>query len=316
MRPRINLVTSHDPRPMTASPIPLSADESLEARIRSRYPTLSATERRLADTVLAQRDALLGFSATELAHLAAVSKASAARFFRRLGFPDFNAFRARVRAEVASNVPLHRMAQRRPSRNMLARLGQHARNDAACLARLDAVLDGDALERAVSVLAQGRRVWIVGYRNAHTVATYAHALLHQVRAQVALLNDVAARESELLADLDKADVVLVIDLRRRAARLPVLLGAVREAGAKLILLTDAQVSAIETSADAVLRSPTHFGQMFDAYVAPISLVNFLACEVAARSDSAARKRLARIERLHHELADLERDPGSDRKTIT
>ncbi|MDE2605778.1 MAG: MurR/RpiR family transcriptional regulator [Burkholderiales bacterium] len=301
---------------MTASSPPSVAEEPLEARIRARYPGFSAADRRLADAVLARRDALLGLSATELAQLADVSKASAARFFRRLGFVDFNAFRARVREEASNQAPLHRMAQRRPSRNMLARLAQHARNDADCLGRLGAVVDGDALERAVALLAKGRRVWILGYRNAHTVASYAHALLHQVRTQVALLNDAAARESELLADLDQSDVVLAIDLRRRSARLPVLLAAVHDAGARLVLLTDARISGLEARADAVLRSPTHLAQLFDAYVAPISLVNFLASEVAARTDSAARKRLARIEKLHQELADLERDPGSDRKTVT
>lgn len=297
------------PAPMTDRPSDPdteadTAPEPLQAQVRRLYPALSATERRLADVVLAQRDALLGYSATELAALAGVSKASAARFFRRLGFADFQAFRGQLRAEAAV-VPLHRLGRTRARPGWQAQLQAHAERDALCLQRLPAALDEATLARAVTLLAQARRVAVVGYRNAHTVAVYARALLHQVRPQVALLNDAAGRESELLADLAAADVVLAIDLRRRTTRLPVLLQALRGSGARLLLLSDAPVSALEPLADVVLRCPTHDGELFDAYVAPISLVNFLASAVAARSSTAVRARLARIEALHQALADLE-----------
>lgn len=290
--------------------------EPIEARIRGLYPELSTTERRLADAVLAQREALLGYTATELARLAQASKASAARFFRRLGYADFNEFRAQVRVEASSQVPLHRMAQPHAPKSIDARLAGHLQQDAVCLGRVAPVLDSQALARAVQLIARARRVWVLGYRNAHAVATYARALLHQVRAQVAGLSDASARETELLADVDPADVVLVIDLRRRTQRLHALLDAVHSIGARTVVLTDAQVSPFDARADAMLRCPTHFGQVFDSYVACVSLVNFLAAEVAARSDAAARKRLARIEKLHRALADLEEEPGSDIKTVT
>lgn len=282
-----------------------AAAEPIDEQIRRLYPALSATEKRLADVALARRDALLGYSATELAALAQASKASAARFFRRLGYADFGAFRARLRAEADRHAPLNRMAAGRPGRRLGPRLQSHVEQDLACLARLPQALDAAALERAVTLLAQARRVRVLGYRNAHTVAFYAQALLHQVRPQVALLNDAAARETELVADLEKTDVVLAIDLRRRTRRLAVLLAAARGRGARVLLVTDAQVSALDALADAVLRSPSHSAQIFDAYVAPVSLVNFLASEVAARSERAARARLARIEDLHLALADLE-----------
>lgn len=294
-------------------------DEPLDAQLRRLYPSLSGAERQLADVLLAQRDAVAAYSATELAQMAQVSKASAARFFRRLGFVDFNAFRTRVRAEVIPQAPLHRLsppAGRGKRLDLGQRLQAHAAADAACLARLEATLDLTALDAAIDRLIRGKRIWVLGYRNAHTVAFYAQALLHQLRPHVRLLDDGSGRETEWLADIDRDDVVLAIDLRRRTRRLTQLVEVLHDQGVPVVLLTDVQASALDAHAAAVLRTPSHFAQIFDAYVAPMSLINFLACEVAARANASTHKRLSQIEALHTRLDDLDPDTATNARTVT
>ncbi|MDD5334589.1 MAG: MurR/RpiR family transcriptional regulator [Rhodoferax sp.] len=285
--------------------------ESLAAKIRQAYDALSVTERKLADVVLTRQKDLLSYSATELAKLAGVSKASAARFFRRLGFADFHAFRQHVRSQVSQQSPLFRMDLSRTRQSALSRLEQHVQQDAL---RLRALLDGasdDTLERALALLTQARRILVVGYRNSAMTAFHAHALLSQVRPGVQLLNDMAGQAAEMLADLDATDVLLVLDFRRRTRRLAPLVAAARSAKVRLLLLTDAQLSALTSQAAVVLHCPspgaTPMQQIFDSYVAAVSLVNYLAGAVAARTRKQARSRMARIEDLHTLLHDLETD---------
>ncbi|MGT2491819.1 hypothetical protein ACU4GD_18050 [Cupriavidus basilensis] len=52
-------------------------------KIHQCYGELSSADKKLADVLLMRQKDLLSYSATELAELASVSKASAARFFRR-----------------------------------------------------------------------------------------------------------------------------------------------------------------------------------------------------------------------------------------
>lgn len=303
--------------PNTAAPSDPALDPPpalpLAEHLRALHAQLPAAERRLADTVLARRDALLGYSATELAALAGVSKASAARFFRRLGFADFQAFRAAVRAEAAGGAPRPQpvdAAARPRRRDLSGQLAEHAERDRQVLQRLPVLVDAAALAAAVELLARARRVAVLGLRNAQVVALYAQSLLHQLRPQVGLLAGLAARESEALADLGAGDLLLAVDLRRRTTRLPALVRAARAAGVRVLLLSDAPLSPLEADADTVLRIPTHDAQVFDAYVAPISLVNFLAAALAERAPAAVRQRLARIEALHAALADLEAGPST------
>jgi DNA-binding MurR/RpiR family transcriptional regulator len=278
--------------------------DTLTARIRQCRDALSPTERKLAEVLLRHERELLGFSATELAQLAGVSKASAARFFRRLGYADFSAFRQQLRDQPAQQSPLSRIDQG-PSQ-AASGLQQHVQGDTARLAQLLSNLSQDSLEQALSLLSQSRRIAVLGYRNGYLSAFYASALLSQVRPDVLLLNDAAGREAELLADLGAQDLLLLVDFRRRSGRVGPLVSTVRSAHTRVLLLTDAQLSPLARAAELVLHCPSHSAGPFDSYVGAVSLLNYLASALAARLRKPARQRLARIEGLHallHDLAD-------------
>ena len=304
---------------------------ALEAQIQRSYAALSAAEKKLADVLLTQQKALMSYSATELAELAGVSKASAARFFRRLGYVDFNAFRQALREQVSEQSPLYLMehaslpgaadgAQKRksaagkrtvarPEPAMFAALQAHVQRDSQRLAALCDQLGEHTLETTLDKLVNARRVWVVGYRNSYMLAFYASALLSQSRPEVYLLSEHAGKDAELIAEIEAKDVLLAMDFRRRARRLAGVVTLAREAGAGLVLLSDAPMSTLAASADAVLRCSQHSGQpggqVFDSYVAAVSLINFLATAMVGRTRKRARVRMARVERAHDVLGDLE-----------
>jgi len=281
--------------------------EPLDARILKLYDQLSATDRKLGDVVIANKKELLGYSATELAGLAGVSKASAARFFRRLGYSGFSDFRQHIRAQVSQESPLARIGNAPVRQSECVRLQAHVQNDVVRLSHLRDGLTEDVLEKALDLLVRARRVWIVGYRNGCMTAFYASALLSQVRHDVNLLNEISGREAEFLADLNDKDVLLAVDFRRRTSRLPRIVTAARSAGARVLLLTDTPISGLASQATAILPCPNQTEQVFDSYVTAVSLMNFLATSMAARTRKQTRARMSRIERLHAALSDLEID---------
>lgn len=280
---------------------------SLESRVRLLYGELSSAERKLADVVLARHDALLGYTATELAQLAGTSKSTAARFFRRAGFAGFDEFRQQVRAHHARQSPLARMAQGRRKDSLGQQLHDHLRQDGQRLAAWADALPEAQVQAALTLLSRARKVWVVGYRHSQVTAGYAQALLTQVRGDVLSLNDAGGREADLLACASDKDVVLAVDFRRRSTRLPAVLAAARSMGAQVVLLTDAPVSALAMQAQVVLRcgASDDSGTLFDSYVCAVSLMNFLAGAFAAQSKTGTHARLQRIERLHVVLGDLE-----------
>lgn len=277
--------------------------DSIAQKIRQHYAELSAADRKLADLLLRQQAGLVGYSATELADLAGVSKASAARFFRRLGFADFQAFRAELRRGAAQQSPLHRMRQT-ARKTGTPQFAQHIEADTANLAALREAVDDATVDATAELLARARSVFIVGYRNSHATAFYAAAILSQIRPGVQLLDDAAGHQAEQLADCGPQDVLLVADFRRRTSRLLPLVTAARAAGMRVIVLTDTPLSDLTAQAALVLHCPHQDEQMFDSYVGAISLVNFLATATTARVRKPARARMQRIEELHRALGDF------------
>ena len=139
---------------------------TLEQTIRTNYDLLPVGERKLADVVLAMGCELGAWSATELAESAGVSKATASRLVRRLGFSDYQAMRQQARA---SGSPL---AALRGAHAKQGTLGRHLDHDVACLTYTLEGISADLARRAVEVLAQAARIWVVGFRNSYALALY------------------------------------------------------------------------------------------------------------------------------------------------
>ena len=277
--------------------------DPLVQRIRETYEALPLGERKLAELILEMRGDLAAYSATELAARSGVSKATAARLVRRLGYADFHEMRRQARNQYHNGSPL---AELSTNLDLDATLAQHLAHDVAGLTRTMETIPADDVQSAVGILARAQRVFVVGFRNSYAPAFYARELLVQVRPHVVLLPVAGQTVSEELSDLGQGDAILAFGFRRRPPVLGRILRIAAAAKARTVLLGDASIGKFGKSANIVLRCFNRGARLFDSYVAAMSLVNYLGSGVALALGARAQQRLHRIESLHDELSDLER----------
>ncbi|MBA3034579.1 MAG: MurR/RpiR family transcriptional regulator [Gammaproteobacteria bacterium] len=268
------------------------------------YDRLPPGEQKLADTTLSRLNDLASYSATELALSAKVSKATAVRFFRRIGYQSFGQVRRQARAEAHLASPLYALAGINPKERATDALSKHVGSDIRNLTETFQRQDARQFERAVSLLAEAPRVRVIGMRNGQFVAQHAAYLLAQLRDDVASMPGASMTLAEDLASLDKRDVLVVVDFRRRAAMLPTIVNAARGLGVNLVFISGPGMSALSRPGDIALQCLTEGAAVFDSYVAAISIVNYLATAVAKQLEKHSRKRLEVIEALHESLEDL------------
>ena len=273
----------------------------LEQTIRTNYDRLPIGERKLADVVLEMRCELAAYSATELAESAGVSKATASRLVRRLGFSGYEAMRQQTPASPASGSPLAELAAERADKGTLER---HVEHDIACLTRTLEAISADLARRAVEILAQADRIWVVGFRNSYVLALYARALLAQVKPDARLLPVPGQTVAEELSALAEGEAVLMLGFRRRPHGLAEILRTAAQAKARIVLIGDPSLGDLDKHADVTLRCDSRGSSLFDTYVAPISLLNYLCSQVALELGEAARQRLRRSEQLRDRLGDF------------
>jgi DNA-binding MurR/RpiR family transcriptional regulator len=279
------------------------AEPTIQESIMAVYDSLPPGERKLADTVLSRLADLASYSATELAADALVSKATAARFFRRIGYESFGHARLQARAEAHMASPLYAFAGAARERDADA-LSRHVADDLNNLSESFRQSGSGAFEQAIGLIAKASRVHVVGMRNGHFVAQYAAYLLGQVREDVISLPGAAMTLAEDLVSLRRGDVLLVVDFRRRSTLLPIIVDTARQAGAQLVFLAGPGMTPLSRNGDVVIRCLTDSASIFHSYAPAVSIVNYLCAGVATELGRKSRKRLEAIEDLHESLGDI------------
>lgn len=268
------------------------------------YDELPLGERKLADTILARLNNLASYSATELAADASVSKSTAARFFRRIGYQSFGHARRQARAEAHLASPLYALAGVNPKEPATDSLSRHVAADIRSLSETFERQDARQFAKAVKLIVKARRVCVLGMRNGHFIAQHMTYLLAQLRNEVTALPGPAMTLAEDMAVLRRDDVLLVVDFRRRTALLQNIVQVARQSGASLVFITNPGMPALSRTGDVVLSCLTDGASIFDSYVAAVSIVNYLCAAVAKALGSQSRKRLEAIEALHEVLGDI------------
>lgn len=274
--------------------------DAIDVRIAALFDELTESEKRLAEVVLEAAGDLSAFTAGELAARADVSAATAARFFRRLGYESYGDLRRSVRNARTWGSPLYELsAAERP-----ADFARHVAQDVENLQRLAAEIPPPALAEAIELLVSARRLHVIGFRNSAALAAYARGLLAHVKPDVRLLPLAGQTLAEDIVGLGPDDALLVLGFRRRPPALRDLMSAVRDSGARILLITDASAARTAHLAHVTLRCPNQGASLFDSYVAPMSLISHLASAVGMALGEVAKSRLSMIEDLHRRLEPL------------
>jgi DNA-binding MurR/RpiR family transcriptional regulator len=279
----------------------------LVLRIQDRFERLAPSERKLASLLLEREDEILTYSATELAALAGVSKATAARLFRSLGYQDFTEVRLQAREERNRTAPVQRVAMpATPRRRAGTTISGHLEQEVANLVRTFEGLRSDLLTQATKQLAQAPRLWLLGLAAEEGLARHARLLFARLRPEVHLLGGHTGAWAEDLAMAGPSDALLVMALSPR----PRLVLPILEHGRTTRLQTIAIVdpTGVATARRlAALPLPCHAAspEPGPSHTAAFSLLRLLATATAARLGMSAVKRLELIRAIHEELEDLE-----------
>ena len=278
---------------------------SLESRIRTRYDQMSAVEQKLSDVILASPGQLAMQTATELAISAGVSKATATRFFRALGYDSYDAARREARKASSAGSPLYLQHLNDADQDPKALMQHHLDQEIANLAKTYESLSHTDLAQMAQAIAKARRVVLIGYRHSQTIAVMFRSNLIQVRDDILLLPAPGDSLAEYLAGLDGRDVAICIGLRRRVPELESAMAAMAELGVPLLYLSDVLAGKPAKLARWVIRCHTEGSLMFDSNASVAGVTNLICSLVGKELAGEKSMHLAQAEVLHQKLGALE-----------
>jgi len=274
----------------------------LDERLRSQYAQLSPQEQRIADFVFDHFDDLISYNSADLARLSGASIATVSRLFKRLGYEKYKDMRDELRTLRQSGMPLTDNRDAVQGNTLLAR---HYKQEMANLTRWVNSIDAGHFGEVVQALANSKRIFIIGMRNAYPVALHLRQQLLQARTQVEVLPQPGQTLSEELVDLTPEDLVVVMAFRRRPRIIRPLLQQLQHNGIPTLALCEPQAQAVMTLTRWQLCAPLDSVSAFDSYAAANSLINLLANAVLHERLSDGRQRIHQIADLYGQLDELE-----------
>lgn len=288
------------PPPRSRTIVP-TKPPTIDARIEALAEPLPESERKLAELLSAQPALLATHSATELATLAASSKAAVTRFIQRLGYDSFAQARREAREAQRWGAPGFQADADAPVEEVF---GVHLRRDIENLTETFSRLAVGVAKPAVAKLAEARRVAVVGFRNSQPLAQYFGRQLVLLRDNVMVLPQPGQTLGEDLAHLGPEDLLVILALRRRVPALSRAAALARKAGVPVLAFTDCGAEDGALPATWRIQCEVRGASRFDSYVGPISVLNLLVSALSRHPSIDASARLRQIERWHEGLDEL------------
>lgn len=274
----------------------------LTLAIQEHHEQLSPSEQKLATLLLERADDLLTYSATELATMAGVSKATAARLFRSLGYADFNEVRLQAREErnlappFQSSAPL-REAPRRPHS-----IAAHLQAEAESLARTFESLRSDTLQKAADLLAKAPRVWLLGIGLDEGLVRFVRPQLARARPDVHLLGNQSGVWAEDLAMTGPRDALLLVLTQPRSKLMERLLTHAATTRLETVAVVDIRNTAWARRACTVTLPCYSAGtNELDSATMAASMLHLLVRNAAVRIGARARQRQDLVSNISQEL---------------
>ena len=237
-----------------------AAGQLLKA-IKEEFQSLSRQLKLIARYIEQHRDHIGLDRIQDVAERCGVQPSAVIRFAKRFGFSGYTEMQKIFRYGLAQQLA--------PSRNYQARIrsviaqakGRLSSADIADefiggsiagMQELKRDLHSTVFDDAVALLAGTQTVWVVGSRRSFAVAAYLTYALQHTEKRIELLSGLGHMQEGALRNLRAGDVMLVVSFSPYAEESLQCARVAASGGARLIAITDSQMSPLAALASAVL----------------------------------------------------------------
>ena len=284
----------------------------LITKIQSVLRGFSKGQKQIARFILEHYDKAAFMTASRLGVTVGVSESTVVRFATELGYDGYphlqRALQEMIRNKLTSVQRMEVAGDRMGGRDVLQTV-LHADTDMIRVT-LDEI-DRDAFQGAVDALMGAKRIYILGVRSSSALASFLGFYFNLLFENVTLVHTNSVSEIfEQVLRVGPGDVLFGISFPRYSKRTLSAMKYARDRGARVIALTDSQLSPLARVADHVLLARSDMASFVDSLVAPLSVINALIVAVGMSRRDEIEQTFNKLERIWEEY-DVYEKPEDD-----
>ena len=269
--------------------------------IEESYKTFSKGQRYIADYICNNYDKAVDMTAARLGKIV--------RFATELGFkgyPQFQKALGELVKQRLSSVQRISLAYERLSESPDL-ISSVLHNDIQNLKHTEEMIDRDAFYRAVDLIGDARKIYVIGGRSCSTLASFLNYYLSYIFDDVRLIRSDSVTESiEEIHRIGEQDVILAISFPRYSVKTIQTVSFAKNRKAKIIAITDGEQSPLAKYADCSIYAGSDMVSFVDSLVAPLSVVNALLAALSMRYKDSVTDTMLSMESIWNTMNEYER----------
>lgn len=270
--------------------------------ITQQMPGFSKGQKLIAQYILAHYDKAAFMTAAKLGMTVGVSESTVVRFASELGFDGYpqlqRALQELIRNRLTSVQRMEVTSDQLGDGNILHKV---LNLDIEKIRRTMEKASVEDFEQAVDAIVSAKNIYILGVRSASALSGFMSFYFNQIFENVRPINTTSASEMfEQIMRIKEGDVFIGITFPRYSKRTTNAAKFAKENGAKVIAITDSDLSPIAEAADHLLLARSDMASFVDSLVAPLSMINALIVAIGIRKKDEISSTYERLEQIWDE----------------
>ena len=236
-------------------------------------------------------------TAFQMGEAVGVSESTVVRFAAELGFDGYPELQKAVQELVRSRLTtLKRIELTRARMSDDEVLDHVLQADIQNVRQTLEDLPREVFNAAVNDVVNARNVYIFGAGSCRALANFVHYYLKLLMHNTHLIHTSSSAEIfEEMVDIGEEDVIIGMSFPRYSSKAVKTLDFARSRNAKVIAITDSQLSPISDYADHLLLAHSDLATVVDSLVAPLAVINALIVAVSLKKMDENRESLTALE---------------------
>ncbi|MCR5802990.1 MAG: MurR/RpiR family transcriptional regulator [Clostridia bacterium] len=277
--------------------------------ITNKMDSMSKGHKAIASYILDNYDKAAYMTASKLGEATGVSESTVVRFTMELGFDGYPHFQNTLKEELKSKLT---SVQRLDATERFADDATAIRDIMqADIDNLKATLNEvstESFEEAVKTILGAKKIYLMGLRSSSPLSSFMHFYMTLLFDDVIHIHSNSANEVfEQILPISKDDVMIGISFPRYSTRTVNSMAYAKDKGAKVIVITDKDNTALTENADIKLFARSSMASFVDSLAAPLSLINALLVTLGMHRKGHIKSSFEALENLWSKYSVYEGD---------
>lgn len=271
--------------------------QELIRRLNHSGKKLSKSHRRIAECIVTHYDKVVFMTASKLGEYVGVSESTVVRFAAVLGYSGYPQLQKALQELLRHRLTASQRFEMTGDLDHAQVLNKVLKADMQNIRSTLDEIDLASFERAIDMIIQARRIYVMGLRASAPIAEFFVHYLKFIFPQVQLIVSGVSDVFEQLSRIEEGDLLIGISFPRYTSRSIEAMEFAHRQGASLIAITDGPLSPLHATADVCLMAKSDMSSFVDSFAAPLSLINALIVALGQRRRAEVSEYFQKMEKI-------------------